>query len=393
MNKVFEILFYHFLFFFTLGQLMRFDFPWGGLYAHDIVIVVWLAYWGATNRAYLSNYSETVVSFFRKKGKNTEKLFIFWLVGVTTLSLITEPSLVQLAYILRFLTYILFCTTLGSVFSGVKLSNSFSAAAAGIATLGFLQYIFLPDTRFLHFLGWDDHYYRLISTLLDPAFTGMLFVLFFIVLSQLRSISVHLQTLSQIVIVVGILLTYSRSSYLAFLISLIGLTVYSLLGHQLLTKSKTLFFLIYFGLALFFLPKPGGEGTNLQRTSSIVARQTNVSTSLNNLSSKEWVIGKGLFKPSANLTNEKSIPSHAKFPDNIIVLVLTQTGIPGILLSVMIVIKTCLRLWRKAPLTIVSFAALIIHSQFQPTLIQPFILLWWLGGIVVPEQLRIREQT
>src|SRR3989338_6680935 len=58
--------------------------------------------------------------------------------------------------------------------------------------LGLGQYIFLPDTRFLLSYGWDEHYWRLIGTVLDPNYMGVMMgmiVLFGIQVANLDSVS------------------------------------------------------------------------------------------------------------------------------------------------------------------------------------------------------------
>ena len=46
-----------------------------------------------------------------------------------------------------------------------------------MGSIGFIQYFFYPDLRNLYYLGWDPHYYRIVSTILDPNFCGILFAL------------------------------------------------------------------------------------------------------------------------------------------------------------------------------------------------------------------------
>ncbi len=47
------------------------------------------------------------------------------------------------------------------------------AVGVGLGVLGLMQFILYPDLRNLYYLGWDPHYYRVFSTLLDPNFAGI----------------------------------------------------------------------------------------------------------------------------------------------------------------------------------------------------------------------------
>src|SRR3989304_8999963 len=70
-------------------------------------------------------------------------------------------------YLLRFLAY--------SLLLNIKIDRKYLLFfSSAIAVFGLAQYILIPDTRFLAVLNWDDHYYRLLSTLLDPNFTGII---------------------------------------------------------------------------------------------------------------------------------------------------------------------------------------------------------------------------
>ncbi|MFZ2202248.1 MAG: hypothetical protein WAV56_02515, partial [Microgenomates group bacterium] len=81
-------------------------------------------------------------------------------------------SLAGLAYFLRFVSYASFYFAFR--IKGVKKYTRYLVLAAAILLIiGSLQYFLLPDVRFLAYLGFDDHYYRLIGSFLDPNFTGL----------------------------------------------------------------------------------------------------------------------------------------------------------------------------------------------------------------------------
>jgi O-antigen ligase len=129
-------------------------------------------------------------------------------------------------------------------------------------TLGIGQYILWPDTRNLSFFGYDDHYYRLIGSFLDPNFTGL-------ILAVSVLIAWHhfkgLMRFTALIPLAALALTFSRSSYLAFGVGL----VYLALKKRWWPILGLVPILVSFILAA---PKPFGEGVNLTRTYSIESR-------------------------------------------------------------------------------------------------------------------------
>ena len=127
------------------------------------------------------------------------------------------------------------------------------------ASIGLLQYLFFPDMRYLKLLGFDDHYYRLIGSFYDPNFSGAIFAgasLLFLALGQ---------WLMALPLVLLLTMTFSRASYLVFVLGLIYLVFTQ--------KRWTLFIFILFLTGFIILvPKPFGEGVNLFRTFSVFSR-------------------------------------------------------------------------------------------------------------------------
>lgn len=83
---------------------------------------------------------------------------------------------------------------------------------------GFLQLLFLPDLRFLAIYGWDPHINRLVSSLIDPNFTGGLLLIFLSISTSLYLFKRNkFYLISSAIFMISIILTFSRSSYLALL--------------------------------------------------------------------------------------------------------------------------------------------------------------------------------
>ena len=75
------------------------------------------------------------------------------------------------------------------------------------------------------------------------------------------------------------------------------------------------------------LPKPGGEGVNLSRTSTIEARLVTNKNIVQGKNLLTMIFGNGWF--SMQSIAEKNLEGHAKIADNIFVLVFDYTGIIG----------------------------------------------------------------
>lgn len=198
------------------------------------------------------------------------------------------------------------------------LITSFST----IAAIGFIQYILFPDTRILFFLGWDDHLNRLTFPFLDPNFTGLILGMGLIYLYfSAKFIRIF------ILIPIALLLTYSRSTYLALTLTFFLLAI---------IKSKLKAFalgLIVFSLAIFLLPRTAGEGVKLERLYSVRARITSIKSGFQVLSNAP-VIGIGLNNYPHYKSQNPHLPDHVSSPDNSLLFVAITTGIIGLCLFV-----------------------------------------------------------
>jgi len=147
-------------------------------------------------------------------------------------------------YWLRFLLYsFVFYLVLDLVKSANKIKKYLIWLFFGaclLAILGFLQYIFVPDFAFMAVkANWDPHINRLLSTWFDPNLIGgffafiLSFVLSFFLYSEKRKTKILLAA-TALILFTALILTYSRSAFLALLVSLFALGV---------LKSKKLLFI------------------------------------------------------------------------------------------------------------------------------------------------------
>ena len=242
------------------------------------------------------------------------------------------------AYLLRFVSYTAFYFT----FRIVEFRRYYPylvISATIFLFIGFFQYFLLPDTRFLTYLGFDDHYFRLIGSLIDPNFTGLVLVVFTL-LAPKRFFVVPLLALA---------LTFSRASFLALAVSLVYLSF---------TKKqfKLLFLLLILGVFLYFAPKPFGEGVNLFRTFSIISRFENQKQALA-IFLKNPILGVG-FGP--------------RKIDNSFIFVLATTGTVGFIAFMAFLKKA----WQVTPDPLIKAAllAVLVHSLFNNSLFYSWIL-------------------
>lgn len=375
LHQLLRVLFFLTLIVFSLGQLQRWELSPGiAIYMHDILIVVCLMFLVMLKRAELRMKFSQVVPALKKQP-------LLWLLPAWALAGMTahwlQTGLSDFApalYALRLAAYIAFALSSRLIFKRRELKIAWISAGLLILFFGWLQYIFLPDTRFLHIFGWDDHYYRLISTIFDPAFTGMIFVMCFALIHSLRfKLSYGVKWLLLASLSAGILLTYSRSSYLAFAILLVVLMAARWSFKKYFPKA-----IIITGIMLIILalaPKPGGLGVDLARTVTIEARILNIQSALTELDVQTLIIGKGLF------TRTQNPGSHAAVPDNLFVMLITAMGIPGLALSLWGIVLLAKYLYRQDKAVFAILVALILHAQFNNSLLQPFTVLYFLGSL------------
>ncbi len=348
-------------------------------YAHDFFISLFVLVTAILHHG-------SIVSFFKTKilTKTVWKwliIFLGWsILGLLVNQLITGINYLPWLYLLRLIVYL----SAGLLIYKIKEKNKpvhqwlaliFTILMAILILFGFAQYLFLPDLRFLVSQGWDDHYYRLAGSMLDPNFLGMMLMtgllvwLFKIAPNNTGRISIG------ILFIAGLLLTYSRSSYLVFFIIVVAVlfmkankTIVKKIKNPLLLLTALFIFLIP------FLPKPGGLGVDLGRTETITLR-TNVDRDvLAQIKPQDLVIGKGLFVSTVNLGVKDQIV-HANFPNNLLIFILVGTGIPGLGIFCYFLWQLLSQLYRKNELQFLLILGILAHSMVNLTVLEPINLL------------------
>ncbi len=235
-----------------------------------------------------------------------------------------------------------------------------------VAIIGMLQYLFIPDMRFMTAQNWDPHYFRLVGSFLDPGFTGLLIVFW---LGWLITFPGKNQKFWLIFGYICLALTYSRSSYLAYLV---------LMGIITVKKQSPILFIkvIIIGvITILILPHPGGEGVRLERTSTIQARIINWQNTLTISSKNPWIgVGFNVYRYAQYkyqlLPEEEWQKNHAGAgADSSLLFILATTGMAGFCAYVWY-IKNLLRVSNLYVFLIPT----IIHATFLNSLLYPAVL-------------------
>ena len=387
-----ERLIFVYLVIFPLGQLIRLRLDFYGVKVpiHPTDVIV-----GISIVLFLLSRSE--------KPKIFKHILSFLLVALFSLIFsLTQFNISQVAigslYLVRLSAYAFFflltwnIVTKGKHLKGT-LFNGLIAVSIAVGIFGWIQYFWLPDLRSLRLLGWDDHLYRLTGTFLDPGFTGII-----LVLGALTSISKYLRGKDRKVILISafllisIIFTYSRASYIAMFSGLIALFI--LVKRDV----KKVFFLVFllFLLVLPFIPRQLSEGAQLERTHSIYAKITNYSQTLT-IFKKSPLFGVGfnnICSFRVKYFGDLGYKSHScSGSDSSLLLVLATTGVVGLLVFV----NTSLQILRSVKRNLfgntflICSSALFIHSLFLNSLFYPWIMGWM--GILLAIALGDRSKS
>ena len=363
-----------------LGQLGGLSL-WPGvtLYIHDVILGVVLLV--------------GLISIFRNKKISIPYLLIpiilFVAAGVISLLVnlfrFSLPQIGQASlYLFRFAAY---ACLYGILVCQKRLSSRFLLTrlfwfGVVMSIIGFFQYIWYPQLQNLSYLGWDPHYLRLFSTLFDPNFVGIIIVLTLLLGFYLwqRKHSI-LIVAGECISLLALYLTFSRSSYLAF--------IFAVLTYVIFRKQwKILLFLAVFVLAIIFIPKPGGNTLILTRVDSTVARIGNWQESLG-IIAKAPIFGNGF--NTLRFVYDKSHPDVTPGPisksaaglDSSLLFILATTGIVGFAAYIWLGIASVKLFWSQKRLNsargimIMILVALLIHSLFTNSLFYPWVMLWF----------------
>ncbi len=383
-----------------LGQLTRFSLFGITLYAQDILLIVAFLSSVIINPGTFTNILKKIC-LFCVSNKLIMAMGLWILVGWGIALSKSSLSLMAVLTTLRLVFYSLSTATLFSNLSKSKLwvSTGIFFTSFLMSILGIFQYLLLPDVRFLQIYGFDDHYYRLIGPLLDPNFAGLIVIIGWLfwqkiqpnILNWLKQqklksfASTMLSFLVEITLATALAMTFSRSSWLAFIL----VSIFLLISKKLNWKLVTNFFLktvIVFCIVII-LPKPTGEGVVITRTSTIKARAELGQELVKDWKPIEWIFGKGLFNVRLqNYSSQSLVPNTAWQPDNILLQIMGSLGLIGSLLVALLAYQRRRELMELSITTQALFVAIFIHAQFNNSFFQPQIWLLFTLGILADQK-------
>jgi O-antigen ligase len=320
----------------------------------------------------------------------TKPIVLFLLIGVLSLTAnfyrINQEEFIQSSlYLVRWVAYVMLYVGLVQ-----RKSNSrvwmwgLFAVGNAFSVLGLLQYIVYPDLRNLSYLGWDPHFYRLFSTLLDPNFTGIIIVLTLILYGYfLPNLAKPYQWLILLMNLTSLVLTYSRSSYVA--------AISALCIWFALSKKWNILLLIPLCVGIFlFVPKVPLDVSRLDRMESTIARITNWKTAVSFIK-RSPIVGYGFntlrFTRPDKTSSLADMVSHAQAGfDNSVLFLLATTGMVGlaaygwILLAGLRLGLSLVKLNKNEKqfgiLLIASLGSVLVHCMFTNSLFYPWVMIW-----------------
>jgi hypothetical protein len=360
---------------FSLGQIGRLSFfgQQVNIYAYEISILLLLIvlFW---------QYRLKPFVFFKTKLRIIILFFLVLLLSLVfnSYKFTLFENTVGFLYSVRIIFYALYFLYLSYHIYKKKKDRQFLirgffifSSLTIITTLA--QYFLYPDLMNLRYLGWDPHYYRAFGLFLDTfiagAIYGLIFLFFYFEDKELK-LKPLFRFIFMVMYLVFIFLTYARSLYIAFIITI----------FFVLLKSKKLKLILLIGalfLSLFiFLPKQKGEGVNLGRFYSIYSRLSDYQTA-----GKIWLkkpfLGWGYnriryVKKQLNLVSEKDLDithAGASFHSSFLII-LVSAGIWGLLIFVLLLFKLAF----ISPLMMYSVLLLSLLSLTDNVLLLPFII-------------------
>lgn len=313
-------------------------------------------------------------------------LFLFFSVCLVSLvsniaNLVQGEFIIAFLYLLRLLFYyslFLLIPTL-SLPRRESVTKAMVGTGLGVVLLGYVQLLVYPDMRNLIYLGWDDHYYRMVSTFFDPNFTGIFLVLYlFFIVEKGRKLKDKKSSLFYgtvgILTFLAIFLTYSRTAFLALIV---GGTLYLLF----LKKVRYLLGLgLLSAILILFLSNTQYESLNPLRTASINARFLAGENAITIIKDNP-ILGVG-FNAYRYALERYNLSSDAKYPhhgesgtDNSLLFITATTGLVG-LLSFLFLWGRIVLLRKSSPVFIASITALFVGSLFVNAIFYTFLLLW-----------------
>ena len=304
-----------------------------------------------------------------------------------------DQVLASSLFLIRFILYFLIIVVTVNVVESDKIDKWLSAFLfiGFIFTLiGILQIILIPDLSFLTVYGWDPHVNRLASSLLDPNFSGGLLTIFFSI-----AITFYLfkkkknYFFAAAVFFTAIILTFSRSSYLAVMtaVFVIGLVK----SPKIILIAMLLFLIIAISsnkvrdriLGVIAIDQTAQARIESWQNGILIFRQNPIlGVGFNTYRFAQEKYGYFSFdNPQGGHSGSGS--------DSSLVLIAATTGILGFTVFLLLLFQIIQFITKNitydyVPLiSTASLLAILVHSQFVNSLFYPQIMIavWFLIGL------------
>lgn len=339
---------------------------------------------------FLNIFGLVTINFKLKKPPTWIILFFsFILVGLlsllfTPLKLNSTEFILSFAYIIRAINFIFFAWLIYQGICNLKKEalQILTFSGVGLAVLGIIQLIFLPNLSFLQTEGWDPHYFRTVSTFLDPNFSGAYFVLTLILLAQFKS---QWRLIFFALVYIALITTYSRSAALMFFGSFFILSIFQKSAKMALL---TLGLSLILALNFFIYKQTIANPRNIDRTQSASLRLNSWQQGLKIFELHPFFgVGFNSYRfalKQYNLASEETLQNRGSSgSDSSLLFIASTTGIVGLLfylsaLSALLFIsfKNFLSGNKWGLVLLSGLFGLLAQSFFINNLFYPFFLIW-----------------
>jgi len=269
---------------------------------------------------------------FKQVLKRNVSLFLTGTIIFSFLLSLLEFTIIENAVSLLFLLRIAMYGTLGiylhfiaekEKYTRIFIEKALKIFSVLLILISFAQYFFYSNFWGFYAFGWDPHMYRMSATYLDVYVAAALYGILALYWYGKKNI------LFTLIFVICLVLSFSRSSYIAFLLSAF---LFLILNKQ--WKQLTITVLL-FALFVFVAPKPFGEGVSLMRTSSVYSRIHDYQTAIT-IWEKKPLFGYGYnriryAKERLHLLANDDITHAASAFHSSFLIILATTGIVGLL--------------------------------------------------------------
>ena len=346
---------------FPFGQLFRLQFLGVNFPLFDLAIL-------------LLAFSNFLLFYKQKKTISHPYLLFFLFFNIISLTInyfaYKYFSISSLLYFIRLAALFSLLIFNTQIFQYPLFQKIFNLSILSTIIFGLIQYIFWPNFTYFDSLNWDPHLYRLVGTFFDPTFTGLIF-LFFIINLYFSRLNLLTKYPLLVITYLAMALTYSRSTLLAFFIT------FSFIFLKNKSFKKIFYIFLLCLLTLLLLPRKEGEGTKLERTSSIRAKIENYQKGISHFK-KSPIFGVGYNNISLSRSDQNPLSHANNGYDSSLLTLLVSTGLFGFVIFLMAtkpILKNA-NLYQKS-----LIISLFTHSLFANSLLYPWILFYLITQI------------